>query len=94
MMPRYSNQKIYEKKMADFLELRLGQRAVDIGCGRGRIAHHVASYTGAHVTGLNVDEEQVRQAVSYARQKGLYGSQLDFKAEAESGCKDDVRDIV
>ena len=28
----------------------------------GRIAHHVSSYTGAHVTGLNIDKEQIRQA--------------------------------
>eukprot|EP00913_Durusdinium_trenchii_P011677 g10966.t1 len=75
----YSNQKLYEKKMADFLQLGPGTKAVDIGCGRGRIAHHVASYTGAHVTGLNIDKEQLRQAVEYAEQTGLSGSQLDFK---------------
>ncbi|CAK9044821.1 unnamed protein product [Durusdinium trenchii] len=65
--------------MADFLQLGPGTKAVDIGCGRGRIAHHVASYTGAHVTGLNIDKEQLRQAVEYAEQTGLSGSQLDFK---------------
>lgn len=32
---RYSNQKLYEKKMADFLQLGPGTKAVDIGCGRG-----------------------------------------------------------
>ena len=32
---RYGNQKLYEKKMADFLHLGPTSKAVDIGCGRG-----------------------------------------------------------
>lgn len=74
----YGNQKLYDKKMADFLDIGPGSKVADIGCGRGRVAHHVSSYTGAHVTGLNIDKEQIRQAVDYAKQTGL-GSQLDFK---------------
>lgn len=75
----YGNQKLFEKKMADFLDIGPGSKVADIGCGRGRIAHHVSSYTGAHVTGLNIDKEQIRQAVDYAKQTGLHGSHLDFK---------------
>jgi len=75
----YENQRLYEKQMADYLEIKEGSKVADIGCGRGRIAHHVASYTGAHVTGFNVDEEQIRLAREYAEQTGLLGKQLDFK---------------
>ena len=35
-------------------------------CRRGRIAHHVASYTGAEVTGLNIDQTQLGMAKAYA----------------------------
>jgi len=69
----------YEKKMADYLEIGPGSKVADIGCGRGRIAHHVASYTGAHVTGINIDKEQIRKAREYASSTGLLGKQVDFK---------------
>eukprot|EP00443_Scrippsiella_acuminata_P000022 CAMPEP_0115257822 /NCGR_PEP_ID=MMETSP0270-20121206/46973_1 /TAXON_ID=71861 /ORGANISM="Scrippsiella trochoidea, Strain CCMP3099" /LENGTH=313 /DNA_ID=CAMNT_0002673545 /DNA_START=223 /DNA_END=1164 /DNA_ORIENTATION=- len=75
----FENQRLYEKQMATYLDIKAGSKVVDIGCGRGRIAHHVASYTGAHVTGLNVDEEQIRLAKQYAEETGLLGKLLDFK---------------
>eukprot|EP00929_Paragymnodinium_shiwhaense_P120662 TRINITY_DN9265_c0_g1_i2.p1 TRINITY_DN9265_c0_g1~~TRINITY_DN9265_c0_g1_i2.p1 ORF type:complete len:359 (-),score=106.14 TRINITY_DN9265_c0_g1_i2:267-1343(-) len=75
----YSNQKLYEKQMADYLEIGSGSKVADIGCGRGRVAHHVASYTGAHVTGINIDAEQIRLARKYADETGLLGKNLDFK---------------
>jgi sterol 24-C-methyltransferase len=75
----YENQKLYERQMADYLQIGPQSKALDLGCGRGRIAHHVASYTGAHVTGLNVDKEQIGLAKEYAEQTGLWGKSLDFK---------------
>lgn len=75
----YENQKLYEKQMADYLEIGPGSKVVDIGCGRGRVAHHVASYTGAHVTGLNIDAEQIRLAKKYANETGLLGKTLEFQ---------------
>eukprot|EP00929_Paragymnodinium_shiwhaense_P112574 TRINITY_DN80820_c0_g1_i1.p2 TRINITY_DN80820_c0_g1~~TRINITY_DN80820_c0_g1_i1.p2 ORF type:complete len:358 (+),score=85.18 TRINITY_DN80820_c0_g1_i1:96-1169(+) len=74
----YENQKLYEKQMADYLEIGPGKKAADIGCGRGRVAHHVASYTGAHVTGVNIDAEQIRLAKKYAAETGLLGKNVDF----------------
>ena len=40
------------------LELRPGQRVLDIGCGWGNFARHAASRYGAHVTGITVSREQ------------------------------------
>jgi len=75
----FSNQVLWEEKgMADKLEVGPGKKVLDVGCGRGRIAHHVASYTGAQVTGINIDKSQVQFAQSYAEQTGL-ASQLSFR---------------
>jgi len=75
-----ANQMLWEEKgMADKLDLGPGKRVLDVGCGRGRIAHHVATYTGAHVTGLNIDNGQIKFAKDYAIAKGLLNSSLDFK---------------
>ena len=75
----YANQWIWEEDMVDKLELKPGKHALECGCGRGRIAHHVASYSGAKVTGFNIDDQQqLPQARAYAEETGLLGTQLNF----------------
>ena len=66
-----TNQVLFERMLAQDLGLKKGDRALDIGCGRGRIAGHIASVSGAHVTGINIDETQLKSAEKYAREKGL-----------------------
>lgn len=73
----YSNQRLYERRMAHRLNVGPGAKVLDIGCGRGRIAHLVASTTGAHVTGLQLDTDQLRQCREFAAEKGMT-DQLDF----------------
>jgi len=74
----FENQILWEEKgMADKLDLAPGASVLDLGCGRGRIAHHVASYSRAHVTGLNIDGSQIRTAQEYANSTG-FQSQLTF----------------
>ena len=51
-----------DQAMADRLDLGPGSKVLDVGCGRGRVAHHMASYSGAHVTGINIDHSQVKMA--------------------------------
>lgn len=75
----YTNQKLYETWMSEHLRIGPSDRVLDIGCGRGRVAHFVASRTGAHVTGINIASEQVKAARSYADRTGL-SSQLAFVA--------------
>mmetsp|Transcript_65768 Transcript_65768/g.133758 ORF Transcript_65768/g.133758 Transcript_65768/m.133758 type:complete len:255 (-) Transcript_65768:288-1052(-) len=79
MVGVYENQMLYEKRMADALLIGPNSKVLDIGCGRGRIAYHVATHTGAHVTGINIDPVQLSFAEAYAKQKGLHGTRLDFK---------------
>jgi sterol 24-C-methyltransferase len=67
------NQVMFERRM--FRDLRVGpeSRVLDIGCGRGRVAAHLAATTGAHVTGINVDPDQLGSAAKHAADRGLAG---------------------
>mmetsp|Transcript_70534 Transcript_70534/g.131947 ORF Transcript_70534/g.131947 Transcript_70534/m.131947 type:complete len:362 (+) Transcript_70534:59-1144(+) len=73
------NQIMFEEKFSDLLEIGPGKTVLDLGCGRGQVAHHVASYTGAKVVGLNIDSNQIEKATEYANHTGMLGSQLEFK---------------
>lgn len=74
----FENQLLWEESMSQRLDLAPDARVLDLGCGRGRIAHHVARHSGAHVTGLNIDQSQLRVAEDYARVTGLLDRQLNF----------------
>lgn len=52
----------HDQAVADRLDLGPGSKVLDVGCGRGRVAHHMATYSGAHVTGINIDHSQVKMA--------------------------------
>lgn len=73
-----ANQILFERKMAQDLDVNQKSRVLDIGCGRGRIASHIASYTGAHVTGINIDLDQLECARKYAKGNNL-AQQCQFK---------------
>ncbi len=73
-----ANQALFEKKMSRDLGIREGDQVLDIGCGRGRVASHVASITGAEVTGINIDADQLESAKQFALKKGL-SKQCKFK---------------
>ena len=65
-----------EKGIADKLDVGPGKKVLDVGCGRGRIVHHVASYTGAKVVGLNVDKTQHGLGKEYAVATDMLGNKL------------------
>ncbi|KAL4928904.1 class I SAM-dependent methyltransferase [Aspergillus undulatus] len=65
------NQLLYEESIAQDIGLKKGDRVLDLGCGRGRVAAHMAQYTGATVTGLNIDPNQVAQAKKFNAQLGF-----------------------
>ncbi len=72
------NQNLTEQRMAKDLGVKEGARVLDVGCGRGRIAHHIATLTGAHVTGINIDRTQLASARDFAKRSGL-SDQLTFE---------------
>ncbi|KAB8078324.1 S-adenosyl-L-methionine-dependent methyltransferase [Aspergillus leporis] len=65
------NQLLYEESIAEHIGLKSGDKVLDLGCGRGRVAAHMTQYSGAQVTGLNIDPNQIAQARSYNEKLGF-----------------------
>lgn len=76
----YGNQLLCERAVLRALQLRDPQRShlLDMGCGRGRIAHHFATLTGGRVSGYNIDPNQIENAIDWAAQCGM-SERLHFK---------------
>jgi sterol 24-C-methyltransferase len=56
------NQILFEKIIANDLQLRPGDKVLDLGCGCGAIAEHMADLTGATPYGVNLDRSQIEKA--------------------------------
>lgn len=76
----FQNQEIFEEQMMGDLQIQPMDRVLDIGCGRGRIAAHVVRKTKAHVTGINIDEEQLKTAKEFVNKTNLQ-EKTEFKLE-------------
>ncbi|KAF9416672.1 Delta(24)-sterol C-methyltransferase, partial [Podila epigama] len=57
------------------------QRVLDIGCGVGGPAREIAHFTGAHITGLNINDYQISRARRYAALHGLQNRQDFIKGD-------------
>jgi cyclopropane-fatty-acyl-phospholipid synthase len=66
------------RHIARKLCLRPGMRVLDIGCGWGSLAMHLARHEGARVTGLTLSPEQLRVAKAEADRRGL-SKLVDFQ---------------
>jgi tocopherol O-methyltransferase len=62
-----------ERVVADSAGLQPGTRVLDVGCGIGGPACHLARVTGAHVRGLTPNAAQLRIARDAARRHGVEG---------------------
>jgi len=56
------NQILFERMVANDLKLGKGDKVLDLGCGCGAIAEHIAELTGATPYGINLDESQIDKA--------------------------------
>lgn len=66
----YGNQLLCEQDVLKGLALQdpAHSHLLDMGCGRGRIAHYIATLTGGQVSGYNIDPNQLENADNWARQ--------------------------
>ncbi len=56
------NQILFERIVANDLEVGRGDKFLDLGCGCGAIAEHIADITGATPYGINLDRSQIEKA--------------------------------
>ena len=63
------NQRLTEQYLAAKLNVKPSSKILDIGCGCGRIAHHISQLTKSQVYGINIDEGQLSDARQFAKRK-------------------------
>ncbi|MET0344526.1 MAG: methyltransferase domain-containing protein [Polyangiales bacterium] len=69
--PRYRGEpfEVSIRRHQHFVALKLGlsakDKALDVGCGVGGPMREIARFTGAHVTGININGYQVQKARAY-----------------------------
>lgn len=81
----------HEHYLAHTIGIRPHHAVLDVGCGVGGPARETARFTGAHVTGITINEYQVQRATRYAAQDGLarqckfvVGDFMDLPFDADS----------
>jgi sterol 24-C-methyltransferase len=94
----YGNQLLCEQAVLKELNLKNPEEShlLDMGCGRGRIAHHFATQTGGRVSGYNIDPNQIENAIDWAAKCGMSDSlhfkigdhhkPLEYESKAFDGC--------
>ena len=71
--------------VCDKLELKAGDRLLDIGCGWGGLAKYAAATRGCEVTGISLSDEQIRYALEYTRGLPVSIRRLDYRLLPGSG---------
>lgn len=69
--PLQDAQKAKYDRLARRLKLQPGQHVLEIGCGWGGNAIHLATHYGVHVTGITISKEQLTLAQERVRAAGL-----------------------
>jgi sterol 24-C-methyltransferase len=94
----YGNQLLVEQAVLKEMNLQQPEQShlLDMGCGRGRIAHHFATMTGGQVSGYNIDPNQIENAIDWAAEskmtdrlhfkEGNHHDPLAYESESFDGC--------
>src|SRR3990167_81701 len=65
------NQIMIEQRFARELGMKKDDQVFELGCGRGRVTAQLASFTGANINAINIDQSQLDNAVDFAQKTGL-----------------------
>ena len=71
----------HEHYMAHMINLREGMNVLDVGCGVGRPAREIATFTGCRVVGLNNNNYQIERAIEYTKKEGLFDQVFFVKGD-------------
>ncbi len=94
----YANQLLCEQAVLKELNLKNPEKShlLDMGCGRGRIAHYLATLSGGSVSGYNIDPNQIENAIDWATEcemsdrlhfkLGDHHKPLEYESDAFDGC--------
>lgn len=75
--PRFTHETFTESiyRAEHFLALKLGlsssKKCVDVGCGVGGPMRNIARFTGADITGVTINEYQVKVGNRYCKEQGV-----------------------
>ncbi|KAL3296047.1 sterol 24-c-methyltransferase [Colletotrichum asianum] len=61
----------HEHYLAHMIDIKKGMKVLDVGCGVGGPAREIAKFTGAYITGLNINEYQVERATRYTKKERM-----------------------
>lgn len=67
----YTSEIAHESYLAAMLMVKKGEKVLDVGCGVGGPMRRVMSRTGAHVTGITINDYQVNRATEHNRNIGI-----------------------
>src|SRR6202023_873141 len=70
------------RRLAESIDLKPGQRLLEIGCGGGGFAEYVAKTFGAKVVGLTISREQRDFAERRIHEAGL-AEKVEIRLEAD-----------
>jgi sterol 24-C-methyltransferase len=71
----------HESYLALRMQLKPGDKVLDIGCGVGGPLRRIAYLTGAHVTGITISEYQVQRARTIGKDPSEFFFETNFEHE-------------